>query len=571
MDTYYREQLQRLREGAVDFARRYPAIAPMLLEEGGDPDVERILEGTAWLCAKIHERLDQTAPVLVQSLLRLIFPQAILPVPSATLLRFTLSQGFTETLDVPAGTQVASNSVDGVPCIYSTTHDLRVLPLTIVGVECLSENTARTKVTLSLQSRAPLRTVLDDSLLLSLTGSYAQASQRFFALVTRVTACTAVCGAQRVALPPLTQSYLPLQDMRLVGKRRNNRGYMELLRYFHCPEQLLVVQVSGLQRCQFSEDERTLRLEFCLTGGADDVPDFPDGSFALNVVPAVNVFRVAAEPLIIDHTQEEYRIRPHDGKRRFLEIIGVESATALFPGGRMVPCLPYNAFDESRQGLFYTLRYQKAEKDGDFEHLLMPLYRFGRRENLAERYTLSLQLLCCNYSLTGSLQAGDICRPTDSSPSQAECTNITTPAPMLPRLAEESLAWRFLAHMNANLLSLASAEALRSLLGLYLPESRYAPEFVAANQHRIQAVSHFSSVDEEYLFRGRLLRGRKLLLTLDPKGFVSLGDLYLFACALERFFAEYANLNTYTRLCLTVGGGGETYQWKPRLGEKLLI
>ena len=88
MDKYYREQLQRLREGAGEFARRYPAIAPMLLQESGDPDVERILEGTAWLCAKIHERLDQTAPGLVQSLLRLVFPQAILPVPSATLMRF---------------------------------------------------------------------------------------------------------------------------------------------------------------------------------------------------------------------------------------------------------------------------------------------------------------------------------------------------------------------------------------------------------------------------------------------------------------------------------------------------
>ena len=134
MDKYYREQLHLLREGAAAFARRYPAIAPMLLESGADPDVERILEGTAWLCGKIHERLDQTAPDLVQALLRLVFPQAILPVPSTTLVRFAPQPGFGEALDAPRGTQLASNPVDGVPCIYATTHDLRILPLSVASV-----------------------------------------------------------------------------------------------------------------------------------------------------------------------------------------------------------------------------------------------------------------------------------------------------------------------------------------------------------------------------------------------------------------------------------------------------
>ncbi|MBE6442263.1 MAG: type VI secretion system baseplate subunit TssF [Desulfovibrio desulfuricans] len=573
VDKYYQEQLQRLREGAGEFARRYPAIAPMLLEESGDPDVERILEGTAWLCGKIHERLDQTAPGLVQSLLRLVFPQAILPVPSVTLVRFTPRQGFSEALDVPAGTQVASNPVDGVSCIFSTAHDLRVLPLSIVAVAGESPNASSTTVTVTLRSRAPLREILDDSLPLYLAGSYAAASQRFLALLTRCTGCAVSTGAQTISLPPqaVTQHALPLTDMRLPASSRSNRGYMELLRYFHFPEQLLALRVSGLRRCNFSSDDRELRLEFRLRGGGDTIPDFPDGCFALNVTPAANVFRVPAEPLVIDHTREEYLIRPQDGKQRFLEILGVESATALFPGGRTLACLPYEAYDETRRGLLYSLRHRRAEQDGAVEHLLTPLYRLENRETVPDRCTLSMDLLCCNHSLPGSLQVGDVCRPTDSSPAQAEFANITAPAPMLPRHADESLQWRFVSHMNANLLSLASAEALRSLLELYVPESGAAPELAAANQRRVQAVTAFSSGDEERLFRGRLLRGRLLRLTLDPAGFVSDGDLFLFASALERFFAEYANLNTYSRLQLKVGGTGESHQWPPRLGEKQLI
>ena len=573
MDKYYREQLQRLREGAGEFARRYPAIAPMLLEESGDPDVERILEGTAWLCAKIHERLDTTAPGLVQSLLRLVFPQAILPVPSVTLLRFSTRLGFSEVLDVPAGAQVASNPVDGISCIYSTIHPLRVLPMTLTSVASASPNAASTTVTVTLQAHAPLRDVLDDSLILYLTGSYAAASQRLMVLLTRCNGCAVSVGGQTLTLPPqaVTQHTLPLTDIRLPGNRRGNRGYMELLRYFHFPEQLLALRVSGLRRCAFTGDDRTLRLEFRLRGNAPDVPDFPDGCIALNVVPAANVFRVPAEPLVIDHTREECIIRPQDGKRRFLEILGVESATALFPGGHTLPCHPYEAYDETSRGMFYSLRYRRAEKDGSIEHLLTPLYRPENGAGIPDRCTLSMELLCCNHSLPGSLQAGDICRPTDFSPAQAEFSNITAPAPMLPRHADESLQWRLLSHMNANLLSLASAGALRSLLELYLPEGGAAPELAAANHRRMQAVTAFSSSDEERLFHGRLLRGRLLHLTLDPSGFVSGGDLFLFASVLERFFAEYANLNTYSRLRLTVGGSGRSHQWAPRLGEKQLI
>ena len=96
-----------LHEGAREFARKYPAAAPMLLEQGGDPDAERILEGTAYLCAKIHERLDQTAPELIQTLLREVFPESVMPVPSMAVMRFALSPGFAEPLLVKRGAQLS--------------------------------------------------------------------------------------------------------------------------------------------------------------------------------------------------------------------------------------------------------------------------------------------------------------------------------------------------------------------------------------------------------------------------------------------------------------------------------
>ena len=573
VDRYYKEQLRMLREGANAFARQYPAIAPMLLTQGGDPDVERILEGTAYLCGKIHERFDLTAPDLIQSLLRLVFPQAILPVPSTTLVRFALRPGFAEPLDVRQGTQIASNPVDGVPCIYSTMHDLRVLPLVVASTRYEAQNEFSGSVSLVLKSRTPLRTFLSGRLSLHLAGGYAAASQRLQVLLTQLDHVEVGIGSATYTLPSSCVTYrpLPLDDLRLPSDKRSNRAYMELIRYFHFPEQLLFVQVGGLDRLPFSEAADELRLSFCFRDSAAGLPEFPEGSFELNVVPAVNVFRVAADPLVIDHTQEEYLIRPQDGERRFLEIFSVDKVSALMSGGRLVPCRPYEAYDAETKGLLYSVRFRTSEKAGLTEHLLTPLYRSDAAQAPLERYTLSMELLCCNHTLPGSLRAGDVCRPTDSSPAQASYTNLGPPAPMLPRPCEESLQWRFLSHLNANLLSLASPEALRSLLELYMPETASAPELAAANRHRCQSVKGFSSRNEEMLFRGRLLCGRELLLTLDPSGFVSEGDLYLFTNALDRFFTEFTSINNYSRLFLSIVGTGKTEQWPPRLGEKRLI
>ena len=573
MDKYYKEQLTMLREGASAFARQYPALAPMLLNQGGDPDVERILEGTAWLCSRLHERLDQTAPDLIQSLLRLVFPQTILPVPSTSLVRFTLQPGFHEVLDVPCGVQLASNPVDGVPCLYSTVHDLRILPMSVAAVrhEAHSDGSARTTLTLSCQ--APLHRVLGTSLSLHLAGNYATASNRLLALLSRLEHVEVQAGGQSLTLPAanLRQAALPLTDLRLPPGRRSNRAFMELVRYFHFPEQLLFVQLEGLEQLHPDESASTLQLDFCFRGGTDQTPEFDADSFALNVVPVANVFRTASDPLVIDHTQEEYLIRPQDGNRRFLEILALDRVTALLPGGRTLTCTPYDAYDSESKGILYSLRYRPSGKNASCDHLISPIYRPEAGQEALERYTLSLDLLCCNYSLPNSLRVGDLCRPTDTSPSQATFTNIVPPAPMLPRPNAESLQWRLLSFLNTNLLSLASPAALRSLLELYLPEEESAPELAAATMRRCQAVKDFSARSEERLFRGRLLRGRALNLTLDPSGFVSDGDLFLFANSLDRFFTEFASINTYTRLLLNVAETGVFRQWPPRLGEKRLL
>lgn len=560
-----------LHEGAREFARKYPAAAPMLLEQGGDPDAERILEGTAYLCAKIHERLDQTAPELIQTLLREVFPESVMPVPSMAVVRFALSPGFTEPLLVARGAQLASKPIGGVSCIYSTMRDVTVLPLSVSSVESETRSDMSGSVTLTLRAGAPLEKFLPDRLDFHLTGGYSLASQRLLALLTRLESINVSAGASSVELPSAALSILrsPLEDHRLPSGQAKNRAYAALVRYFCCPEQLTAFGVSGLKRLALTESARELKLTFRFGKGMTP-PPFTDGAFAVNTVAACNVFQLHSEPIQADFTHEEYRIYPHVKEKQYVDILGVTGVTAIRRGGRAERCRPYGLYNESRDGLIYNIRYTMPE-EGELPEHYISMPRRPDSEGGFDGCVISMDLICCNRGLPNRLLQGDICMPTDATPSKVTFENITAPSPMLAPPADEGLQWRFLAHMNANLLPLATAKALQQTLSLYVPRGGDAPELSVACAKKCQSVRAFSSCDEERLFHGRVFRGRRLSLELEPSGFVSHGDLWLFADSLDQFLAEFAPINTYTRLVLTVSGTDEKWEWAPRLGNRQLI
>src|SRR5512140_2711483 len=85
---HYQSELQFLRGMGKEFAAAYPSVAGLLAERGGDPDVERLLEGFAFLAARIRERLDDAVPELVHQLAEILVPQLVRPIPSATVVEF---------------------------------------------------------------------------------------------------------------------------------------------------------------------------------------------------------------------------------------------------------------------------------------------------------------------------------------------------------------------------------------------------------------------------------------------------------------------------------------------------
>ena len=72
---YYQDELLFLRELGREFSRANPDAAPFLAEAGTDPDVERLLEGFAFLTARIRQKLDDELPELTHALMEMFWPK----------------------------------------------------------------------------------------------------------------------------------------------------------------------------------------------------------------------------------------------------------------------------------------------------------------------------------------------------------------------------------------------------------------------------------------------------------------------------------------------------------------
>src|SRR4051812_42952842 len=147
--AHYNAELSHLRHTAAEFAREFPKIAGRLAldRDAGDvsvdPFVERLLEGFAFLAARIQLKMDAEFPVFTHGLLETIYPHYLCPTPSMTVVEIApalrdtaLAAGFA----IPRGTALRSSVGRGqrTPCEFRTAHDVQLWPVELTAIDYLT-------------------------------------------------------------------------------------------------------------------------------------------------------------------------------------------------------------------------------------------------------------------------------------------------------------------------------------------------------------------------------------------------------------------------------------------------
>lgn len=587
-NKYYQDELSYLRELGSEFAQAYPAIAPMLAETGGDPDVERLLEGVAFLTGKIREKIDDELPEVIHSVAALLFPHYVRQVPSTSIVEFQpLPNVVRERVQVVRGAEVGSVPVDGTSCRFRTTQDVELLPLAVedVRIDTGAQLAQSMRVLMKVTGGAALA-----ALELSRVRFYIHGERRLqddLRLWVGAHLDSVAFAAVDAAGNDTTLVTLPASSVRLVGFLDDESlipypktvypGYRMLQEYFTLPQKFAFFDVTGLERLPTDRlgDRFAILLQF-----KDSLPTgtrVAKENLKLFCSPIVNLFSHSTDPLKPDSTKFEYLARPSGNNPEAYEIYSIDRVTGIARRTSQRVDIPsFYGFDHelssdaSKNAVFYQPHIRPATIGEGVDVYLS----FGTPEDagaIPEFDVISVDATCTNRLFPAQLKVGDINVATATSPAVATFTNVIGVTQPLPPPVGRELQWRVLAHMAMSYRSIAELEVLRSTVDIYNFQAIHDRQAARANQLRIAAIKSVSVRPTDRLYRGAPVRGVRADLELDENGFAGEGEMYLFASIIDQMFASYVSLNSFTQLSVRGTNTNVIYGWEPKSGNKTLF
>ena len=316
-NKYYQDELTFLREMGAEFARAHPKIANLLSDRSADPDVERLLEGFAFLAGQIRQKIDDEIPELTHSLLGLMWPHYLRPVPSMTIMQFQPGPEVDGLMRIERGVALDSVPIDGHACRFQTCYDVDLAPLEVLDATIEAPLSAQHSLRIRLQTlnAMDLRKLKLNKLRFHLYGDPHINYELLLRLrrhVARVIVNPIVGGRPQMPfiLRPnaIRQVGFASEEALLPYPPHAFIGYQLLQEYFALPEKFLFFDVEGLAPLADLGADSTFELVFEFDRPGQNSIQVTAGNFLLHCAPAVNLFEHEADPIHVDHTRTEY---PH--------------------------------------------------------------------------------------------------------------------------------------------------------------------------------------------------------------------------------------------------------------------
>src|SRR6266581_3204330 len=540
----YNTELQLLNEHARQFAEEYPGIAERLggiLEDRVDPLIGGLLEGAAFLAARVQLKLKHEFPEFTENLLEQLVPHYLAPTPSMMLVKANPVFGdpaLREGAAIARGSYLDASfrQLDRqIACRYRLCGDITIWPFELVAAEYHS-------------SPAPLQALgvsvggeVLSGLRLSLTHrSTARSEDEPSEADARKKPELLIAGCRTSQLP-----------LYFVGAEADSVALYEQL-FAHCrgiyfrhldqfgnpvvfEAPLECLQQIGFDSDDglFTRDHRVLEIYAHYLGGRDKVPVRPLYSASLHDTPAASdlCFSIRRLP-----------------RRRTVE--------------------------EKRSG---------TSSDYTGTDMFISLSEFGGIDDQDAIAELSVRALCSNRHLTEHLPIGvggaDF-RLIDNYTLDLVCVaGPTSPRePVIRQLRSRSetahtgtVTWRLVNLLSTNHLGLVERGAGRNAEAVRETLSIFAEMADSATERRIRGVRHVDSRPIVRRIRQRsgigVARGIEITVTIDEKAFEGTGA-FLLGAVLDRFFAEYSGFNNFTQTVIRSVDRGEIIRWPPRMGMR---
>jgi type VI secretion system protein ImpG len=603
---YYERELSMLRRAGAEFAGRYPKLAGSLQLRGescADPHVERLIQASAFLNARVTKLLDDGYSQFTDALLGMLYPHYLRPIPSCSIARIDYSGAraaeVSTTNVLPRGSAMKSLGQGALLCRFRTVYDVTLAPVSISAVEfepypqvpaslplppgsgcAISIRIASTAAGRALATLdvATLRVYLDGEASL-------RATLRDAMFMHTACACVEAEGQWRMLdRLPLSPVGLAADEALLPSAPSEHAAYRLLSEYFAFPEKFDFVDIDLAALTGIAPEgctELTLRLLL-----RDVRPDtrparilrtLSADNLLLSCTPVINLFSQTATPIRITHTGSSYPLMVDSLPGNACDIYSIDSVQMVrktVDGNAVTEFFPYYSLRhgeaESRKGHYWLAQRDELMTEGHEYALTLVDRDFSPVQ--ADDGTASVRLTCTNRDLPHGMQygraGGDL--STESAVGQFPIRLLHRPT-LSYRLANDTRRqWGLIAHLALNHRSLTQEglPALGAMLRLYAKQDSTISQRLIDG---ITALSHHPAAAWIRQERGNAyLRGIEVHVSLDEEAYAGVG-IHAFAQILDRLFALHVHLNSFTRLVvLSHISGKELLRCAPRNGALTL-
>lgn len=608
----YEDELYYLRQASREFGNEHEGVAGFLgLGAPADPDphVERLMEGVAFLSARVKLKLDDQFPDFSQNLLAAIQPGYMAPMPSIGIAQLLPNADDPSLLSgpiVPHGTEMRSEApTTDVLCRFRTGHDVQLLPLEITEAEYLPSRASVAKFSsaqglvaeagLRLRFRSTAGVKLEDinakSLPFYLPGLDHLAGETYRQLLGDCIGVVAVRSKlSDVRLRPPVPYGFSDQCALLPHEGRSFRGYRILAEYFACPERFLFVEISDLDKA-FAHCDQECDIVFLFSRSAPSL-DRALGTdrFKLFCTPIVNLFELQLDRIRVSPLEHEFQIIPDRSNTLSYEVYRLLSIGVHFRDGSSGRADPiYNLGSQMHDwkgALFYATRLQarrmstkeqRVKKRSDYvgTDVFLSLTCPGSPERIEEISELSPRALCTNRELPESfaIMGRNPNFEFENVPAVAKIELVRPLSRPRPPLGLHEAAWKVIGHLTPNYTSLVRTKdgdpsTLKDHLALYRQVDDHSTRRQVDGILSVDSKSVTRRVLESE--RSAFARGNQVRIRLDDASFEN-ERMFLFSAILDCFLGEFCSVNSFVETVFESPEKGVFAKWPVRMGTRPTI
>jgi type VI secretion system protein ImpG len=465
----YNRELRVLFENAKEFAEEYPGIADRLgglIADNMDPMMAGLLQGSAFLAARVQLKLKHEFPEFTNNLLEQLVPHYLAPTPATALIRIEppyAEPDLKDGMQIAAGSHAEARFIERerrIACRFRLTSNVTLWPFEISQAEYLSAPSAlqalgleagsdvvsglRLSLTRRTQSRADdeptakqiktkpeswfsrCRTSELPVHIICPEGDAVRLYEMMFGhtAAIHIRYLDANGDPVLVKAPPdcLQQFGFDDEDSLFLADARMFRGFDLLREFFVLPQKFLAFKLTGLRSLLGRIDTNQLDILFSFNQLDQRLSAaIRPQAFSLFTVPMVNLFEMATARVPVKSNEHEHHVVADRTKLLDFEPHRIVSVQAHFTGSSaktevhpLYSAPPQHVAE--KDALYYTIRRSQRRRSSEEKResgtsgytgtdIFLTLANHGDMSDqpIAE---LSVRALCSNRHLTEDLPVG---------------------------------------------------------------------------------------------------------------------------------------------------------------------